>query len=254
MRLLLIGATGSPYYEHCEQEIRDFLGPSVRIGIVPAANVFDEDAYFRGIEKRFKGTDPLVSDKLVHVSWMSNWREALNRVDALVIPGGNTYVLLKRLTQSGLLQALRDKISGGLPYIGSSAGANIVGPNILTTNDWNVVGLDDFAGLELVPFNINPHYVERGAFDAPNSETRDSRIREYHQFRDNPVVAIEETGVIKVVDSVPILMKGRAKIFMPDSQQYWMEKGKTLQWKEILHDASLRVAGSQEEKRLAASS
>ena len=118
-----------------------------------------------------------------------------------MVPGGNTYALLNRLAQSGLLAALREQVRDGLPYVGSSAGANIAGPNILTTNDWNVVGSTHFNSLGLVPFNINPHYVERASSDAPHSETRDLRIREYHQIWSNPVVAVEETAVLRVVDT-----------------------------------------------------
>ena len=74
-----------------------------------------------------------------------------------------------------------------MPYIGASAGSNVAGPNILTTNDWNVVALDRFEALGLVPFNINPHYRETDPVMAPFSETRDDRIREYHVVNANPV-------------------------------------------------------------------
>jgi dipeptidase E len=171
---------------------------------------------------------------MIHVHWDSDWREELDRIDGLISPGGNTYVLLSRLQQSGLLGVLRKKLLEGLPYIGSSAGANVAGPNVLTTNDWNVIGLSEFAALGLVPFNINPHYVERGGSDAPFSETRELRIREYHQFNENPVVAIEDAGVIRVVDSSLTLIKGRAKVFLPNGQQYWMGVNEELLCEELM--------------------
>jgi dipeptidase E len=102
----------------------------------------------------------------------------------------------------------------------------VAGPNILTTNDWNVVGLDRFEALGLVPFNINPHYVERSSSDAPNSETRDHRIREYHQVHHNPVVAIQETAVLRIVDTrVTIVGTGGAKVFSRGNRQRWFEAG-----------------------------
>jgi len=161
MRLLLISATGSPSFEHCKQEMLDFLGPSKSVGFVSAAKLFDEEAYFRAIDERLLGTAPAISRELVHIRWNSDWRDALDRIDAILVGGGNTYVLLKRLSESGLLDVLRERVRKGLPYIGASAGSNVAGPNILTTNDWNVVGLTRFKSLDLVPFNINPHYVER---------------------------------------------------------------------------------------------
>jgi dipeptidase E len=229
MRLLLISATGFPYFEHCKQEILDFLGRSKSVGFVSAATLFDEEEYFRIIHERLIGTAPPISRELVHVRWNSDWRDALRRIDAILIGGGNTYALLKRLHQSGLLDVLRERVRGGLPYIGSSAGSNVAGPNILTTNDWNVVGLTHFESLGLVPFSINPHYAERTASDSPHSETRDFRIGEYHQVWNNPVVAIEETAIVRVVDPrFSIVGKGKAKLFAKGDDPRWIEAGEDL--------------------------
>jgi dipeptidase E len=229
MRLLLISATGSPYFEHCRKAMLDFLGPVKRVGLVSAANLFDEEVYFRAPYERLIETAPPISRELIHIRWDSNWRDALNRIDAILIAGGNTYALLKRLSESGLLEVLRERIRDGLPYIGSSAGSNVVGPNILTTNDWNVVALTHFESLGLVPFNINPHYIERAASDAPHSETRDFRIEEYHRVWDNPVVALEERVVLKVIDTtVSIIGKGNAKVFVKGDKPRWFEAGEDL--------------------------
>jgi dipeptidase E len=229
MKLLLMGATGSPYFEHCRQEMLKFLGTSKTAGLVSAANLFDEEGYFRAMNERLTGTALPVFRELIHIRWNSDWRAALKKVDALVIPGGNTYALLKRLYQSDLLNALRQRIREGTPYIGSSAGANIAGPNILTTNDWNVVGLTRFESLCCVPFNINPHYVERSASDAPHSETRDLRIREYLQMWSNAVVAIEETAMLKIVDTrVSTVGKGGVKVFTSSTGSRRFEVGEEL--------------------------
>ncbi len=231
MKLLLIGATGSPYFEHCRREMLDFLRSSKTVGLLSAANPFDEQAYFVAMKEHLTRNGLSTAKELIHICWNSNWRPSLNKIDALVVPGGNTFVLLKRLYQSGLIEALRYKIREGLPYIGSSAGANVTGPNILTTNDWNVAGVSHFEALALVPFNINPHYVERSASDAPNSETRSQRIREYHQFWNNPVVGIEETAVLSVVGATaPIVSKGRVKLFTKDGRQRSFGSGEELVW------------------------
>ena len=229
MRLLLISATGLPYFEHCKREIVDFLGGSERVGFVSAATLFDEEEYFRLIEERLIESASAISRELIHIRWDSDWRKALETVDAILIGGGNTYALLKRLHQSGLLEVLRKRIRSGLPYIGSSAGSNVAGLNILTTNDWNVVGLSHFTSLGLVPFNINPHYIERAPSDAPHSETRDFRIQEFHQVWKTPVVAIEERAILKVIDTkISVVGAGRAKVFLKGDKPRWFEAGKDL--------------------------
>jgi dipeptidase E len=153
----------------------------------------------------------------------------LSRVDAVFIGGGNTYALLRRLRQAGLVEPLRERARAGLPYIGSSAGSNVAGPNILTTNDWNVVGLTAFEALGLVPFNVNPHYLETDPAMAPGSETRDMRIAEYHVVRDNPVVGIEEGAMVRVEDGhATVRGTARAKLFRRGETPVWVPAGAAL--------------------------
>jgi dipeptidase E len=243
MRLLLIGATGSPYFEHCKQEIFHFLEPIEKVGLVSAANLYDEEAYFHKINETLTKGAPPICQELIHIRYDSNWRETLDQVDAVVIPGGNTYALLSRLYRSGLLDVLRKKIRAGLLYIGSSAGANVAGPNILTSNDWNVVGLTHFQSLGLVPFNINPHYVEGASSSAPHSETRAARIQEYHKFWNNPVLGIEESGVLEVIHgNVLVVRKGRVKFFSTDDKQFWLESGENLIVESVMQPLSKGVS------------
>jgi dipeptidase E len=143
--------------------------------------------------------------------------------------GGNTYALLKRLRESGLLPAIRERVLAGMPYLGASAGSNVAGPTILTTNDWNVVGLDRFDALGLVSFNINPHYQETDPTMAPGSETRDERIAEYHVVNANPVVGLEEGALVRVENGV-VTARGtaRVKIFRRGQAPTWHEAGERL--------------------------
>jgi dipeptidase E len=116
-----------------------------------------------------------------------------------------------------------------MPYMGSSAGSNVAGPNILTTNDWNVVALDRFDALGLVPFNINPHYRETDPAMAPGSETRDDRIAEYHVVNANPVVGLEE-GSWLVVEDGRVATQGtaRVRLFRRGDAPVWLEAGSAL--------------------------
>jgi hypothetical protein len=134
-------------------------------------------------------------------------REQLGFELPLIIPARESISLTCQLRRA---VRVRTKVLAGLPYVGSSAGANIVGPNILTTNDWNVVGLTDFRSLALVSFNLNPHYVERSTSDARHNETRSQRIKEYHQVWQNPVVAIEEEALLNVAED-RLYVTGRAR-------------------------------------------
>jgi dipeptidase E len=145
------------------------------------------------------------------------------------VGGGNTYALLSRLRQSGLVEALRERVRAGLPYAGTSAGSNVAGPNILTTNDWNVVGLTAFEALGLVSFNVNPHYLETDPAMAPGSETRDMRIAEYHAVRDNPVVGIEEGALVRIEDGIAAVRgTARVKLFRRGQPPAWKPPGTQL--------------------------
>ena len=156
----------------------------------------------------------------------------LARAEALFMGGGNTYALLKRLRESGLLSVIRERVMAGMPYLGASAGSNVAGPTILTTNDWNVVGLDRFDALGLVSFNINPHYKETDPAMAPGSETRDERIAEYHVVNANPVVGLEEGALVRVDNGV-VTARGtaRIKIFRQGQVPTWHQPGERLDLK-----------------------
>ena len=132
-----------------------------------------------------------------------------------LVGGGNTYQLASKLKKYDLLESLKEQVLKGALYVGFSAGANIAGPNVLTTNDWNVLGLTVFEGLGLVPFNINPHYVDPHNKNKFSAESRDDRILEYLVFNDNPVVAIEEKTFLEITDSeTRVGGYGKAKVFI----------------------------------------
>jgi dipeptidase E len=116
-----------------------------------------------------------------------------------------------------------------MPYLGASAGSNVAGPTILTTNDWNVVGLDRFDALGLVGFNINPHYKEADPAMAAFSETRDDRIREFHAVNTNPVLGLEE-GAWVIADGSAVTVHGtaRVKLFRPAADPVWYRAGDRL--------------------------
>lgn len=230
MRLLLISNSGRPFLAHARPHLAAFLGPARRLAFVTAASLGDETAYW---ERAREALAPAPPDGLglevLHLRWDRHPLATLAEAQALFVGGGNTYALLARLRQAGLLEPIRARVRAGLPYVGSSAGSNVAGPTILTTNDWNVVGLTAFEALGLVPFNINPHYLETDPTMAPGSETRDERIREYHAVHANPVVGLEEGTLLRVEDdAMTVLGTGRAKLFRRGREPRWFAAGERL--------------------------
>jgi len=229
MRILL--HSGGPLGAEGRREILDFLGGLRRVAFVTAANLHDEAAYFARVESVLGAPEPEGAGlELLHLRWNERPDTTLARAEALFMGGGNTYALLKRLRGTGLLSAIRMRVAGGMPYVGASAGSNVAGPTILTTNDWNVVALDTFEALGLVRFNINPHYKETDPAMAPGSETRDDRIREYHVVNANPVIGLEEGALARVEDDGSVTARGaaRIKIFRRGLEATWHQPGERL--------------------------
>jgi dipeptidase E len=230
MRVLLISNSGRPFLEHARPHLGDFLGGVKRLAFVTAASLGDEPAYHERARAALAPEPPAgLGLEVLHLRWDAGPLATLDWAEALFVGGGNTFALLKRLRHAGLLEPFRARVRAGMPYIGSSAGSNVAGPRILTTNDWNVVGLTVFDALGLVPFNINPHYLETDPAMAPGSETRDDRIREYHLVWDNPVVGIEEETMVRMEDGVStVLGRNRVKLFPRGEDPKWFRPGERL--------------------------
>jgi dipeptidase E len=230
MRLLLISNTGRPPFGQSRTEVSAFLGASATAAFISAARISHEDDYFSDVERSLVRPDGSgIVKELRHLRWNACNIEILDEVSCVIVGGGNTFVLLDRLYQANLLEPLRQRISGGLSYIGSSAGANIAGPNVLTSNDWNVASMARFSSLGLVPFNINPHYAVRGGSENLESESRDDRVMEYHEFFSNPVAGLEEGAMLRIEGSqVTVAGRARVKIFQRDDSPRWYTPGSVL--------------------------
>jgi len=140
---------------------------------------------------------------------------AVNNAKAIVIGGGNTFHLLHQLYENDLLSAINEKINLGIPYIGWSAGSNVAGTTICTTNDMPIIEPRSFTALNLVPFQLNPHYTD---FNPPghNGETREQRLAEFMVINpEMPIVGIVEGSALKLVDDKLSLI-AFAEIEKPD--------------------------------------
>lgn len=198
MRLLLISNSTGPdggYLDHCAPQIEDFLGANRRVLFVPFAGV-DAVAFGRMACDRLERMG--LETSLVGLDGDPGF--GLADADAVFVGGGNTFCLLDRLYETGLFEALGNAVTGGLAYIGTSAGSNVAGPTIRTTNDMPIVEPPTFEAFGFVPFQVNPHYVDRNPDSSHQGETRETRLREYLEMNDQPVLALREGAMVRFED------------------------------------------------------
>lgn len=226
-RLLLISNStlyGSGYLDHAEGEIRDFLRDIKRVLFVPYA-LYDRDAYANTARERFKA----MGYDLDSVHEVRDARQAVNDAEVVFIGGGNTFRLLKALYDFDLLLPIRQRVAEGMPYIGSSAGSNVAGPTIRTTNDMPIVQPLSFDALGLVPFQLNPHYLDPDPNSTHMGETREQRINQFLEENTTPVVGLREGAMLRVEEATTLL-KGvsGARIFRRGHDPVELEPGAKL--------------------------
>jgi dipeptidase E len=136
-----------------------------------------------------------------------NPTEAIQKAQGIFTGGGNTFLLVTQLYQNNVMEILATVIENGTPYLGSSAGSNITGLTMQTTNDMPIVYPPSFKTLGLIPFNLNPHYLDADLQSKHMGETRETRIKEFHAYNDIPVLGLREGSWLEVYDS-KIILKG----------------------------------------------
>jgi len=205
MRLLLNSSSivhGYGFLDHVEPYLRDFLGSVRTVAFVPFA-AFDHGAYVAKVRERMAKMelDVVTLDEL-------------ERAEAIFVGGGNTFRLLKKLQEGNLLGAIRERVRAGLPYIGSSAGSMIACPTIRTTNDMPIVQPPSFDALGFIGFQLNCHYLDPDPSSTHMGETREERIREFHEENDALVLGLRE-GTMLRVENGAIALQGEkpARIF-----------------------------------------
>src|SRR4051812_39073223 len=197
MRLLLISSSnvhGYGYLDHPEPEMRAFLEGNRRVAFVPFA-AHDHAEYTAKVRER------LARMNLDVISI-----DDLDSADAIFVGGGNTFRLLKTLYERDLLGTIRDRVRAGLPYLGASAGTVIAAPTMKTTNDMPIVEPPSFAALGLIDFQINPHYLDPEPDSTHRGETREERIREFHEENETMVIGLREGSILRVEDGVTTLL------------------------------------------------
>jgi dipeptidase E len=220
MNSLLISSSDAPdgrYFGHCEDDVTSFLNnlPGKYVLFVPYA-IKDVDGYAAATRKFFEKAG--YAFQSIHD--LTNPSQMIDDIDlkAIFIGGGNTFRLLKTLQDLDLLDVIKRKVEQGAGYMGTSAGSNMACPTIMTTNDMPIVKPKDFNALNLVDFQINPHFVPGSLIEGHQGETREQRIKEYHEENDRAVIGLPEASWIRVTDNKIVLRGGpNALIFEKDT-------------------------------------
>lgn len=178
---------GQKYLDHLEDTIRLLFGGCSSVAFVPYA-LADLDGYSATAEARFGR----LGIHLQSVHRHDHPARAVSAADGIFIGGGNSFRLLDRLISHGLIGPIRELATDGVPYLGTSAGSNVACPTIKTTNDMPIVQPATFKALDLVSFQINPHYIERDPDTPHGGETRRQRIAEFHEENETPVIGLRE--------------------------------------------------------------
>lgn len=179
--------SGRGFLDHAMPELLAFLGGPRRLAFVPFA-LKDRRGYTAKVAERFAQE----GIEVVGLGTDARAAKALAKADAVFVGGGNTFRLVDALQRSGLLAAIRKAVQGGLPYVGSSAGTNVAAPTIRTTNDMPILQPRRFDAIGLVPFQINPHYVDVDPSSTHMGESREQRLREYLEENTAPVLGLRE--------------------------------------------------------------
>lgn len=215
MRLLLISNStnaGEEYLDYPKMEIRNFLGEKKVTGLfIPYAGVsITFDDYTKRVKERFNE----VGHDIISIHDVKDPVEAVKNAEAIIVGGGNTWQLIKMIQDNQLIEAVREKVLNGTPYIGWSAGSNVACPTIKTTNDMPVVEPDSFNAFNLIKSQINPHYLDKNP-DGHAGETREDRINEFLiANKDMSVLGLREGCMFRIEgDDINLIGSRTVRVF-----------------------------------------
>lgn len=216
MKKLIIASTstiyGLSYLEYLLPTLASHFKETDTVIFIPYARPggISHDEYTAKAAEAFA----LIGKKIVGLHTYENPVEAVKSAKGIFTGGGNTFLLVQQLYRTEVMCALKEVLLHGTPYLGCSAGSNITGLTMETTNDMPIAYPPSFKTLGMVPFNINPHYLDPVEGSKHMGETREMRIHEFHQFNSQPVLGLREGSWLEV-NGPEIVLKGEfsARLF-----------------------------------------
>ncbi len=228
MKKLIIASTstihGSGYLEYLLPTLSSFFVDVKTLLFIPYARPggISYDEYTQIVQNSF--TKINIDVKGIHQ--FENAKEALQNAEAIFTGGGNTFELVNQLYKNDVISDLRQVIENGTLYLGTSAGSNICGVNMMNTNDMPIVYPPSFSTLGMIPFNINAHYLEPLKGSTHMGETRETRIKEFHVFNETPVLGLREGSWLQVLgDKITIKGNHTARLFQQNKNAVELESG-----------------------------
>ncbi len=209
MKNLIIASTstihGGDYLDYLLPVLENHFANCDTLLFIPYARPggITEEAYTKNVSTAFAK----INKKVVGLHTFSNPAEAITKAQGIFTGGGNTFLLVTQLYQNKVMEVLSKAIANGTPYLGTSAGSNITGISMQTTNDMPIIYPPSFATLGAIPFNLNPHYLDPDTTSKHMGETRETRIKEFHSFNDTPVLGLREGSWLDVKGET-ITLKG----------------------------------------------
>jgi dipeptidase E len=193
---------------------------------VPFAS--SDHALYTSRMQGFTGPD---GPELVGIESLDDPVSAVSDAEGIYVGGGNSFLLVRELHESGLMEPIREAVMGGVPYLGVSAGSNVACPSMMTTNDMPIVHPPSFSSLGVVPFQINPHYhpgkirfMDGDELSEHFGESRAQRISEFHLQDETPVLGMWE-GSFAHWDGTKGVLTGRATAFRAGEEPIEMHDG-----------------------------
>ncbi len=228
MKKIILASTstvyGSGYLEYILPELKRMFTGISQIVFIPYArpNGMSYDEYTNNAAEAFSKIG--ITVKGIHA--FDNAVNAVRDAQAIFVGGGNTFLLVKTLYENGLVKVIKEVVDRGTVYFGTSAGSNVGGLTMQTTNDMPIVYPPSFETIGLVPFNLNPHYLDPIEGSTHMGETRQRRIYEFHTQNDIPVVGLREGSWIEVLDD-KITLRGElsARIFKQAQEPFEIASG-----------------------------
>ncbi len=233
MKNLIIASTstlyGGDYLSYLIPTLKEHFKNCKSIVFLPYARPggISHDAYTEKVRISFEA----VGMKVRGIHEFENPQDAIKQAEGIFTGGGNTFLLVYQLYKNKVMDVLAQTLKAGTPYLGTSAGSNITGLSMQTTNDMPIIYPPSFQTLGLLPFNLNPHYLDADLQSKHMGETRETRIKEFHAFNTAPVLGLREGSWLDVKGEKIILCGAlSARLFQQNKDPLEIKSGADLSY------------------------